>query len=178
MVNGDTTSGDTYYALLNGWLRQAVLTGNATDATTYGQDYQEIFRVLLNSLPDRFKRNMGDWRFYLPKRTEEKFRDILADRGTGAGDLFLLTDKQITYQGIAVVGVPSFAITAGTPDKSHVLLANKNNLYAGFHRKMRFEPWRDAREGITSFCITARVDAEVAIPTAVSVAYDVDVEAS
>jgi HK97 family phage major capsid protein len=172
-VNGDTTSGDPYLALLDGWLDQAVDGGNLVDGTEYGQDYQEIFRVLLNSLPDRFKRNLEtDFRYYLAKRTEEKYRDILASRGTALGDLMLTGTGELRYQGIKVVGVPSFPTAGGV---GNVLLANHNNLYAGYHRAMKFETWRDPREGATSFIVTARVDAKVAVPTAVAVANNVDV---
>jgi HK97 family phage major capsid protein len=173
-VNGDTISGaDNYLKLLDGWLATAKSDGNAIDGSTYGQDYQEVFRVLLNTLPDRFKRNLEqDGRFYLPKRTEEKYRDILSSRGTALGDLMLTGTGELRYQSIKVVGVPSFGITA---NKSSILLANRNNLYAGYHRNMKFETWRDPREGATSFIVTARVDAKVAVPEATAVAYDVDV---
>jgi hypothetical protein len=177
MVNGDTGSGDPFIALLDGWLKQAVDSGNSLDATSIGQDYQEIFRRLLTLLPDRFKRNLEtDYRFYVPKRLEEKYRDILADRGTALGDLMLTGKNEVTYQGILVRGVPSFAITSATPDTSHVLLSHRSNLYAGFHRNIKFETWRDPREGAMSFIVTSRVDAKVAVPEATSVAENVDVE--
>lgn len=173
-VNGDTGSADAYLALLDGWLISAKNDGQAVDGSTYGQDYQEIFRVLLNKLPDRFKRQLEtDFRYYVPKRTEEKYRDILSSRGTALGDLMLTGTGELRYQGIKVVGVPSFAIS--NTDTASVLLANHNNLYAGYHRAMKFETWRDPREGATSFVVTARVDAKVAVPTATAVAYGVDV---
>jgi HK97 family phage major capsid protein len=175
-VNGDTSNGgDSYLAQIDGWLKQAQTSGNSVDGSTYGQDYQEIFRVLLNDMPLRFLRNLEtDGRFYIPKRTEQKYRDILSSRGTPLGDIMLTGKNDLTYQGIKIVGVPSFGVTA---NKSSILLTNKNNLYAGFHRAMKFETWRDPREGATSFIVTARVDAEVAVPEATVIAHDVDVSA-
>ena len=70
----------------------------------------------------------------------------------------------------------SFGVTAGSPDTSSFLLCNPNNLYAGYHRAMKFETWRDPREGATSFIVTARVDAEVAVPEATVIATSVNVE--
>jgi hypothetical protein len=178
LVNGDTGSLDSYLALLDGWLLQAADNGNNIDGSTYGQDYQEIFRVCLNNLPDRFKRGLEtNYRFYIPKRTEEKYRDILASRGTALGDLMLTGTGELRYQGILVKGVPSFAITAGSPDTSSILLCARQNLYAGYHRHMKFETYRDPREGATSFIVTARVDAKIAVPTATVCVTDVDVEA-
>lgn len=178
-----SASDQLYYRLLpnGGWVYQAINgspsnvggSGNAVDGSSYGQDYQEIFRVLLETMPDRFRRGLEqDGRFYIPKRTEVKYRDILASRGTPLGDLQLTGKGDLTYQGIDIVGVPALKIAAG---KSHFLLCNRNNLYAGYHRAMKFETWRDPREGATSFITTARVDAEVAIPDATVCAHDVDV---
>jgi HK97 family phage major capsid protein len=183
MVNGDTASGDDYLALLNGWLKQAqngklsasgIYAPNAVDGSAQGQDYQEIFRVLLSSMPDRFRRRLDtDGRFYIPKRTEVKYRDELAARGTPLGDLNLTGKQDLTYQGIKIVGVPNIKIDAN--GNSKILLCNRNNLYAGYHRAVRFETWRDPREGLTSFVVTTRVDAQVAVPNATCLAYNVDV---
>ena len=177
-VNGDIVGGaDAYLKLLDGWLIRAKNGGVAIDASTFGQDYQEIFRTMLTRMPDRFRRNLEtDGRFYIPKRTETKYRDILSDRGTPLGDLMLTGKNELRYQDILIKGVPNFRITAGTPDTSNILLANHNNLYAGYHRQMRFETYRDAREGATSFIVTARVAAEVAVPEATVIGYSVDVE--
>ena len=177
-LNGDTASSNTYLALLNGWLKLAQGSGgNVVASATYGQDYQEIFKQLLVALPDRHKRGIEiDGRFYVPKRLEEKYRDILASRGTPLGDLSLSGKNELTYQAIKIVGVPSMAITAGSPDTSSVLLANRNNLYAGYQRRMKFETYRDPREGVMSFIITARVDAEVAVVGATAIATSVSVE--
>lgn len=180
MVNGDTTIGgaDPYLDLLDGWLKQAEDNGTALDGSTYGQDYQEIFQVMLQSVPHRFLRNLrAQGRFYVPQASEFKYRDLLAARGTNLGDLMLTTDNELRYQGILIKGVPSFGITAGSPDTSKFLLCNPQNLYAGFHRNMKFETWRDPREGATSFIVTARVDAKIAVPEAVVCAFDVNVEA-
>ena len=77
-----------------------------------------------------------------------------------------------------ILGCPSLdaGIASGSPDTSAILLTNKNNLYAGFHRNMKFETWRDPREGATSFVVTARVDAKIAVPNATVLAYSVNVE--
>lgn len=173
-TNGDTTSSDSLLALFDGWLVNAEAGGNVVDGTTYGQDYQEIFRTMLEAMPQRFLRNLeNSGRYYVPKRLEIKWRDILSARGTDLGDIMLTGKQELQYQGIKIVGVPVFE--AGADDKAKILLANANNLYAGFHRAMRFETYRDPREGVTSFIVTARVGAAVAIPEATVVATDVDV---
>lgn len=172
-TNGTESEGaDTLLAMFDGWVRQVKDAGAAIDATAYGQDYQEIFRALLETVDVRFLRALQtNGAFYIPKSAEIKYRDILASRGTALGDLALTTQNTLAYQGIALIGAP---VLNGVSTSS-ILLATDTNLYAGFHRNMRFETYRDGREGITSFLVTARVDAQVAVPEAAAVAYNVDV---
>lgn len=178
LVNGDTSHPtDTYLQLLDGWLVQAQdvsAGGNVVDAATDGQDYQSIFKKLLQSIPNRFKRRLvQDGRFYVPITLEENYRDILSDRGTPLGDMTLTGTGELRYQGILIKGCASIDIA--DDDTSNVLLANRNNLYAGFRRSMTMETWRDPREGATSFVVSARVDGKIAVPAATSVATNVDV---
>jgi hypothetical protein len=101
---------------------------------------------------------------------------ILANRGTALGDLLLQSDGSLKYQGIKIQGVPHFPVTAGTPDKSNILLAHRQNLIAGYRRAITFESFRDPREGGTSFVVTARVDAKISWVPATAIATNVDVE--
>ncbi len=176
-INGDTGSATAFYANLDGWLVQAANDGNVVSASSLGQDYQSVFKQLILALPDRFKRRLeSDGAFYVPKRLETLYRDILSNRETVGGDVYLTQNNELRYQGILIKGVANIAITAGSPDTSSILLAHKSNLYAGYQRAMKFETYRDPREGAMSFVVTSRVDAKIAVPTAVSVATAVNVE--
>lgn len=174
LVNGDVSHAtDTYLQQLDGWFKLAQANGNDLDGSSYGQDYDEIFRVLLNTQPNRFLRNLStQGAYFVPTRVEQKLRDIRAARGTALGDRLLQEGDSLRYQGIEIIGVPSIEIQSDGDTK--IMLAHKQNLYAGYQRAMRFETFRDPREGAVSFVVTARVDAEVAVPNAVSIAYDVD----
>lgn len=181
MVNGDTGSGDSYLAQIDGWLKQAKddTGNNSFDASSYAQDYQEIFKQLLIKFPKRFLGSLvANGRFYVPVTLEQKYRDLLASRGTALGDFMLTQAGELRYQGILIKGVPSFdsGIVAGTPDTCSVLLTWPMNLYAGYHRRMKFETFRDPREGAISFIVTARVDAEIAVVNSTALAYTVNVE--
>lgn len=175
-IAGDTGSGDPYLALLNGWLKQAQTSGHDYDAVAEGQDYQSIFNRLLVSIPDKWKRDMSDWRFYVPNRLAELYRDQLAGRGTSLGDANLEGSRPLAYQGIRIMEVPLIPITAGSPDTSSILLTNRRNLYAGWRRQIRMESFRDPREGARSFIVSARVDCKVAVADAVAIARNVNVE--
>lgn len=172
-INGDLTSADPYLAQFDGWVVQAKNDGNAVDAAALGQDYQTIMRKLITALPDRHKRRLeSDGKFWVPKRVETLYRDALANRETGLGDMSLTANGELRYQGIRMVGVPNLAIDGS--DLSHIILGHGPNFYAGYQRRMRFESFRDPREGVTSFLVTCRVDAKIAVPEAVAIAYDVD----
>lgn len=179
MVAGDTASGDPYLALVDGWLKRAAtgVGGNVVNAAAYGQDYGAIMGRLVVAMPDRYKRMIeSDGRFYVPARLEEKWRQQLADRGTALGDQMLIGPrKELRYMGIEVRGVSTFPITAGSPDTSRILLSNRNNLYAGYRRKIQIEQFRDPREGATSFVITARVAPAIGLLAGTAVAINVDV---
>lgn len=186
-VNGSTISGDAWLALADGWLRQATngktgagrATPNTFSAVSYGQDYQAIFKKALQTMPKRFLRNLRvNGRFYVPVTLEQQWRDILSSRVGALGDLALTQSNALQYQGISIVAAPSFdaGISAGSPDTCTILLSPASNLYAGYHRAMKFETFRDPREGATSFIVTCRVDPEVAVINATVTATGVNVE--
>jgi hypothetical protein len=177
-VNGDTSLNDgTILDLLDGWLKQTDDNGQSFSAASLAQDYQSIFQAALVAMPIRFKRGLTvDGRFYVPVILEEKYRDQLASRGTALGDATLEGTRELKYQGVTIKGVPTFAITAGSPDTSAVLLTNRHNLYAGYQRRITIETWRDPREGARSWVVTARVACAVAIPEAAVIATATNVE--
>jgi len=175
-LNGDTNSSDPFLAQLDGWMINAVNNAHVYNAVSDGQDYQTIFKRMLNNLPDKYKRDFPNWRFYVPVRLHENYRDILAQRGTPLGDFMLEGDREIKYAGIPIRPVQLDPITSGTPDTAQILLTHRLNLYAGWQRQIRMETFRDPREGNTSHLVTARVDAQIGLTDAVVVATNVSVE--
>lgn len=178
LVNGDTDSTDAYLALTDGWFERA---DNATDnvqlnVSSDGQDYQAIFNKMVVNMPDEFKRDKANMRFFCPVRLVERYIDILASRGTPLGDFMLEGTRTLKYQGIELLGVPILAITSGTPDTAEVLLTHRLNLYAGYRRMIKLETFRDPREGATSFVVTARPAAAIAHTPATVLAQAVNVE--
>jgi hypothetical protein len=180
LLCGQIGSADPYLALTDGWVKLLQgAGGNVFDATAVTQSgYQSVFRSLLTRIPAKNKRDMANWRFYVPNYVEEFYRDALSARNTDLGDISLGESRDIRYQGITLKSVPMMPVTLGTPDKSYIILTHRLNLYAGFKREIRIETFRDPREGATSFVVTARVDAAVAVPGATAIATNVNVEPS
>jgi len=177
LIQGDTLSGDAYLAQLDGWVKQAQgAGGNVISAAGALQDYQTIFRQLLTAVNVKFLRDTGNWRYWVPTRMHQMYRDILSARGTNLGDLSLTGQNELRYQGILIKPVAQLAVTAGSPDTSFVLFGHRQNFYAGIKREIRIETFRDPREGQTSYVVTARVDAKIAVVEATAVATGVNVE--
>lgn len=175
LLNGDTASGDPYLALTDGWLKTAAGAGGHVVSGTGVTDYNVLFGAMFQSLPDRYKGQLGDYRFYVPFRLEQKYRSQLADRGTSYGDETLRDRNQIRWEGIPVFPVRNWPITGtGASARTKVLLTNRNNLFAGFRRAIDMETFRDPRDGATSFIVTSRVDAQIGTVDATVIATDVD----
>lgn len=177
LVNGDTDSLDDYLAQLDGWLTKARgADGHVTDASGLDDpaDFQQLFLDLLVSIPNRAKRNLQtNYRYYVPVILEQLYRDRLTSRNTSLGDISLTQNNSIAYQGIPIIGAPS--IPVANDNTTSILLASKNNLYAGFRRNITIESFRDPREGVTSFVATARVDAQIGVVDFTAIADNVDV---
>jgi hypothetical protein len=173
MINGDTTSDDAWLAQYDGWLKQSQ-SGLVYDASEDGQDYKTIFINMVKKLPAKYKTDKANMRFYVPLQLDENYRTDLAERGSPLGDLLLQGEQPLVFQGIAIIPVPLIAIAE--PDSTaSIILTHRLNLYAGFHRAIKLETWRDPREGAMSIVVTARTDAKVGHSPAVVVANSVAV---
>ena len=179
--------------VLNGWIRlarskttgsnyEATLNdrtdGQLIDASDVGVDYIELFRRMIAALPNEFKGDWEDYRFYVPMQLAESYQSQLAARGTQIGDTMLTGGGMLKYRNVEVKPVPVMPVVTDPAggDTAHVLLANRNHLYAGFRRQIRIERERFARDGATSYVVTTRFAPAIAIPEATVVAKDVVVE--
>ena len=175
LLNGDTASADPYLALQDGWLKKAAGAGGHVTSGTGITDFNVLFGAMFQALPDRYKGALGDYRFYVPFRVEQKYRAQLAARGTSYGDETLRDRNRIRWEGIEVYPVRNWPTTgSGTLTRTRVLLTNRNNLYAGFRRAIDLESFRDPRDGATSFIVTSRVASEIGTVDATVIATDVD----
>lgn len=164
-IRGDTTSTDTYLAVLNGLVNAFQASGTHTvDATGIGADYQSIFLSMLQALPIQFRRDPTQLRYYVPVRVGDGYRNQIAARGTPLGDQYLMGNVPLAYSGIPVVSVPMMIGTGvgnGTDAGDKIFLSHPKNIYIGFRRQVRIETFRDPREGTTSFVVTVRSDVKL-----------------
>lgn len=98
---------DNYLALVDGWLKLA-LGGNQylAGGTNIGAS---VFSGMLKALPEKFKRNRGNLRFFISTDLEQNWREKVSTRATGSGDDALSSGGVLTPFGVPLVPVPLFA---------------------------------------------------------------------
>jgi len=173
IVQGDTASGDSFLAKLDGVLKQA--TSNVVDAASATTN-KTIFKDMLKAMPSEFLRNRKQLRYMTSVDSEIDYRDSLAERATVVGDKFLEQDAPVAYSGIPVVDVPLFPENLGAGnDSTNVLLTDPKNVNVGIWRNIRLETDKDISEGVLIIVATMRFDVKYAEETAAVKAINVKV---
>lgn len=99
---------DAYMALQDGWLKLAG-SGNLYDAN--GANISStIFSKMINSLPEKYKKNKKNLKFFCPTNIEQNYRQIIGSRATAAGDSAISSVPNLTPFGIELVPVPLISV--------------------------------------------------------------------
>jgi HK97 family phage major capsid protein len=173
-VLGDTTSSDDYLKGLDGWRKQAT-GGNMVSADGSVLD-QTVLAQMYRALPDQYKRNHRDLRFYFGPAAIQDWNDSFADRPTAGGDAALTGALAPPYMGVPLVSVPviptdlaAVAPYAGTGAYSFGFLTLRRNLIFGVQRRVRIDRQRDVLAGVNIYVISTRLAVAFEEPEAVVV---------
>lgn len=148
---GDTSSGDAYLALVDGFLKRAsVRVLNAGGATVS----KDIFKAAVKTMPDKYLRVRSDNQFFVSVDNETEYRDTIANRVTGLGDSALVSANSLSVFGSAVNAAPLMPNTKG-------IYTNPKNLIFGIQRKVNIEYDKDIRARKFIVVVTARVDFQI-----------------
>jgi len=173
LVNGDTTSGNPFFAQLDGVLKQA--STNVVDAgiTTTNRS---IFKNMLRTLPSEFLRNKPKMRFYTSVDSLIDYTDSFGDRATPLGDTASIQNVAVSYSGIPITDIPVFPenLGAGT-NETNMLLVDPKNIHVGIWRQIRIETDKLISEGVIIIVVTMRFDVKFAHEPAVVKAIKVKV---
>jgi len=176
-IQGDTGSEDTFLQGLDGW-RVLADDGHSVDfegATLDKSGLASIYRAL----PNKYKRNHGDLRFYFAPAAVQDWHDTFSDRGSALGDEALISAAAPPYMGVPVVSVPNIPTDqegVGGHEGSNLtygFLTPRENLVFGVHRDIRIDRDRDILRGVNIYTITTRVAVEFEEDDAVVVAVNV-----
>ncbi len=176
-IHGDTGSADPFLKGLDGWraLANEGNTVNLEGATLNKAGLSAMFRAL----PDKYKRNYQDLRFYFAPAAVQDWHDTFADRGTSLGDKALLGGEAPPYMGVPLVSAPAIPTNlegvlehVGT-NLTYGFLTPRENLVFGIHREIRIDKDKDILRGVNVYAITTRVAVAIENVEAMVVAVNV-----
>lgn len=161
-VLGDTDSVDPYLAGLDGW-RKLADDGHLVDFEGATLD-KSALSAMYRALPDKYKRNHRDLRFYFAPAAIQDWNDTFVDRPTPLGDASLTTSVAPPYMGVPLVSVPVIPTDldaippfGGTDSYSFGVLTLRENLIFGIHRRVRIDRGRDVLRGVNIYVISTRL---------------------
>jgi hypothetical protein len=170
-IQGDKTSADPTLATMDGLLVQA--KSHVVDAAgaTINND---VLHDLLRVLPQEYRRNKTEMRFYTGSDAELRYRRALAERLTNVGDQFLQGNTPITFSGVGLEEVPLFPEHRGVAaNQTSILFTHPKNIYLGIWRDVKIEWARDIRQQVLQIVVSLRFDVIFADENGVSVARQV-----
>lgn len=165
-VQGDTTSGDPVLAKLDGILKQT----NVNLVNASGSKLNKtVLRDMLRTMPDEFAED-ASLAYFTNRQARIDYRDSLADRATGLGDLMIQTAGATKYSDIPVYSVPEFPVDISNYTMAE--LTNPKNIYLGVLRKIRIKVDEDISAGVVIIVVTVRFDVKLAEANAAVKAYN------
>ena len=106
---------------------------------------------MLSAMPNMFKRNKADLRFYCSSKVSESFMYSLMSRFTVIGDNALTNGNLVNFMGIRVFPVEYM------PDDV-IILTSRHNLVTGIQRDMTVYTEFSRRKDLTEYTMYMRVD--------------------
>jgi HK97 family phage major capsid protein len=156
LVNGNTGSGDSFLATMNGILAQS--TTSLVDAGSVTTN-KTMFRDMLRTLPAQYQRNKKAMRILTSVRARIDYVDSISDRATLYGDEALRADVQPVYNGVPIMDVPVFPENlGGGSNMTNSLLLDPKNINVGIWRKIMVETDKLISEGTFLIVATVRFD--------------------
>jgi len=101
---------DTYMGLGDGWL-QKMRASNVVDADGANVS-STLFNNMINAMPEKYKRNKANLRFFCSTNIEQNYRQVIGSRATSSGDSALSSESRLTPFGIPL---DPFSLWSSTP---------------------------------------------------------------
>lgn len=166
-VQGDTTNADPVLKKLDGIIKQISTYQVNGGSNKLSKAY---LRDMLRMMPDEFAQD-ANLAYFTNRQARLDYRDSLADRATGLGDLMIQTQSTTKYSDIPVYSVPEFPVDLSS--NTYVILGNPQAITVGVLRKMRLKVQEDISAGVVIIVITVRFDVKLVEELAFVKAYDI-----
>ncbi|MFC7044292.1 hypothetical protein ACFQH6_20755 [Halobacteriaceae archaeon GCM10025711] len=170
--NGDTTSGDAFLSINDGWIVDAENQGPAANVDHANATIDKsVFSNLLTSLDAKYRRDPEGLVYLTSLNQKQNYKDYLTDRSTAAGDAMLMTGEEPTPYGLPIV------TPVGFPD-SRAMLVNPMNLVWGVHRDVNMRVTQEGeavvrRDLYAIYNMLARTDYKVEDANGVALAQNI-----
>lgn len=156
-LNSDTGSDDPDLNEIDGFIKLATsnqvdlaaqldIDGNALNSNVH----PGTFTNGMLAMPDRFRRDKGGLRHFMPPNEVIKYRGRVSQRATGYGDSVLTSDQQLKVMGVLVEEAPMMP-------EGHGLLTYPKNMVIGTWRQIMVETDKDIRAREIIIVLTMRV---------------------
>ena len=148
-TNAADSDDQAYMSQFNGWLNNAVTSGNVYDAAG-GSISKAIFKESLKTMPSQYQRNKAALNHFVSVNNETEYRDTLADRGTALGD-------QMTQGTSPTYAFGSPVIPVALMPEANGLFTDPLNLIFGIQRQVSMEFDKDISARVYIIVLTARI---------------------
>lgn len=171
MLNGDTAATGTDSSFLtigDGIIKQAkVSTSTHKFSVKNKTDYKGvIFPGMLKEMPNKFKRDRSNLRFYCSSAVADAYILSIADRLTSLGDRILVSGDLVRFLDIRLFPVEYM------PDDV-IILTHRLNLVSGVQRDMKVYSQFNQRKDLTEYTMYMRLDpGKIVWDDALVIAYD------
>jgi hypothetical protein len=155
-LNGDiadTGAESAFLTIGDGFIKQAKGSTETHKVDIAGMtDYKgEIFPAMLSDMPNKFKRDKANLRFYCSTNVADAYIDQLALRNTQLGDTILVNGTLVKYKGVTIFPIEYI------PDDV-IFLTHRLNFATGIQRDMTVYSKFNERKDQTEYTMYMRLD--------------------
>jgi HK97 family phage major capsid protein len=145
-IQGDTTSGVPWLALMDGILKKTVSNVVAANSVVS----KDMFKTALKTIPPQYLRNRAALLHFVSVNNETEMRDQYANRPTGLGDANLQGNLPLYVFGSQVQGAAMMPAANG-------LFGDPSNYIFGLQRQIMMEYDKDIRSREYIIVLTLRL---------------------
>lgn len=154
VLNGDTTSADSYLALMDGFRKQATTHTVAAAGATLQTD---LLDTIVRTLPHKYLRMLSGYSFLTSHNAVSDYVKQMSSRGTALGDTMLQGNIEPKFHGSPLIPLDMMPETLGVGNRTDCLFTNPKNMMIGVWRQIRIETDRDIEAGVVMIVTTMRL---------------------
>jgi hypothetical protein len=155
VIRGDVTSPSSFFSSWDGMLASAVSNIHLAAGAQFTSD---VASDLIKTMPEEFRGDRQNSRFFLDYDSEQNARNSLASRATNLGDSSVVGNDAVEYFRIALLASDVWPNDLGVGNnETEVVYTSRENIGVGVWRDMRLEQDPDPTSQCINYVLTLRV---------------------